>query len=286
VRARLAVSSLAWSNLLDPAALDLLRSGGATGIELVPTKFWPGWEGAMPKAGRSLAACLASEGFSVPAFQAILFGVEDAALFGPDGPAGAGLDALVSHVGRVAALASAMGAGVLVFGSPRLRDPGALPPALARAAAIEAFRRIGEAAFSEGVVIGLEANPKEYGCRFCVTLRETIDLVAEIAHPGVRVHVDAGQLAMSEPDVGGVLAELFGPSGAGAVHVHASQPSLGRFEIPSDAHAFLASALSKAPDELVGGWLSVEMKEDPSDPLGAIGEALAAVGRVYRDVLT
>ena len=51
---RLAVSNIAWPAEDDPAAYGILRDAGVRGLEIAPTRIWPGWEGAVPAAARRL----------------------------------------------------------------------------------------------------------------------------------------------------------------------------------------------------------------------------------------
>ena len=110
-----------------------LRDAGFTGIEVAPTRVWPGWEGAVPAAAARLRTMFSGEGFTVPAIQAILFGAGDVALFGDHGQRAR----LRDHLLRAADLAAALGAGVMVFGAPSARRRGSLPPAEAMAAAAD-----------------------------------------------------------------------------------------------------------------------------------------------------
>ena len=64
---RLAVSNIAWPAEHDSAAYALLREAGVTGLEVAPTRFWPGWEGASTTAmaGSSFRDSMTSDGICV-----------------------------------------------------------------------------------------------------------------------------------------------------------------------------------------------------------------------------
>lgn len=273
---RLAVSNIAWGgDALDPKILKILRRHGVEGIEAAPGRLWPDRSSATLEGAREWARRHRGEGFSVPAMQALLFGVQGAAIFGTR----AEEDVLASEISKVCALGAALGAKALVFGSPGLRNPVGMEPDAVRVRASEVFRRLGGCAAAEGVVLVLEANPPAYGCSFLTTLADAAAFVAELDAPGLGLHLDAGQLAMSEPDPAESIASLL----PRCLHLHASQPNLGRFQDPSEIHAPLASALvdSPCPSE----WISLEMRRDESDVPGAIAEALAALRRIYAPAL-
>ena len=61
-------------------------------------------------------------------------------------------------------------------------------------------------------------------------------------------------------------------------HFHAAQPELASFAEPASNHADAAAALTAAGYD---GWIAIEMREQPDDPLGATATAVRAVQRLY-----
>lgn len=259
---KLAVSNIAWNAGEQGAVLDALRAGGVQGVEVAPTKYWPDWNGATPDAALKTKQALASEGFAVPSFQAVLFGKPDLKVFGTADEQ----RALYDHMERVAELAAAMGARVLVFGSPKNRDPGALEPQEAMARGVDAFREMGARCAAHGVVVGVEANPSEYGCRFMTGWRDAAQLVRACDHPGVRLHLDAACTKMAGDDI----AEATRDSADILAHAHISEPQLGGFDAPQSDHAAFGAALKEIG---YGGWASIEMRR-ADNPVPAIMTAL------------
>ena len=175
-RMRLAVSNIAWAADEQDAVLAVLPEMGVAGVEIAPTMIWPGWEGATVGAARDVRRRLEGQGLAVPALQAILFARPDLYVFGD-------ATSLVEHVARVAELAGVLGAGVMVFGSPRNRLRGELAPAAAMDAAVPVFRAMAAACHAAGTTLGIEANPQEYGGDFLTRWPEAVELV-ETAREG------------------------------------------------------------------------------------------------------
>ena len=150
---RLAVSNIAWEKHDDPRMLAFLSSQGVEGVEVAPTKIWPGWEGASEAAAREYGKMLEGEGFVVPALQALLFDKPWLQVFDP-----ATHDEFLEHVALVADMARGFDARVLVFGSPGNRRRGDLSPAKSMEIATAFFRRAAGVCSERGAVLGLGAQ--------------------------------------------------------------------------------------------------------------------------------
>lgn len=268
MRKGLAVSSLAWRPEEEAEALDLLARHGVGGIELAPATFVPDWDWG-PGVAEDYRRKMHDRGLAVPALQGIFFGIPGLALFGDR----VGQERLVAHCGRVAHLAVRLGARVCVFGAPALRRPGR-PFAEAKAEAIDVLGRCAAAAWAEGAALAFEPNPEIYGCAFATTLAEAWEVVSAVAHPGLGIQWDGGQIEVSGAGDDQALVD----SAQRCIHAHASQPGLGPFSPPAPAHTRLAAALPAAASP----WLSLEMK---AAGLPALDEALTRVREIYVNVL-
>jgi len=266
---RLAVSNIAWPVECDPAAYALLRDNGVRGLEVAPTRFWPGWEGASPTAARRKRRELEEEGLSVPALQSVTYDLPELMLFGSL----ESRNALVDHLERVADLAAELGARVLVFGAPRTRARGELDPVRADEIAVETFAEIGRRCATRGVVLGLEPNPPEYGCDFVTRSPEGLALVEAVASPGFGLHLDAAGLHLA----GESPSEALPPTASVLRHFHASEPYLETFADPVVDHRAMAVALAAISYD---GWISIEMRSGKS-PLQSLAEAVGRVSRLY-----
>lgn len=271
--AALSVSNIAWPSELDGQALELLSDWGVKGVEIAPTRVWPDWQGAEASAAGELRKELARMGLVCSAFQSLLHGLPDLTVFAePEERA-----RTLSHLERVVDLAEGAGAQVLVFGSPRNRDPGSRTPEVALAVAAAFFSEVGTYCAGKGVVMALEPNPPEYGCAFLTDALSTARFVRQVASPGIGLNLDAAALHLAREST----AEVVDAVSDVLAHVHVSEPFLGDFAAPRAAHRKIAEALRSI---VWSRWVSIEMV--PSQrPLAALDEAVAFTLDAYGSVL-
>jgi D-psicose/D-tagatose/L-ribulose 3-epimerase len=256
----LAMSAIAWEPPDDDEAARILRDHGFTGVELAPTKIF-----ARPDAATDaeVAACRDAwqrRGLRIVALQALLFGRPELTVFGDS------RQRTLEYLSGIIRLAGRLGAGALVFGSPRNRSRGALGAADAWRSAVEFFRVLGAAAAEAGTCFCIEPNPPRYGADFVTTSAEALRLVEEVASPGFGLHLDAACALLAGEDFPARLRE----SAHALRHVHLSEPDLAPVQKGGtvDLHA-VASALR---DSGYSGWVSVEMKPAGLDAIRAAAE--------------
>jgi sugar phosphate isomerase/epimerase len=268
---RLAASNIAWSADDDAAAAEILASLGFEGIEIAPTRVWP--SPLATSAAERLAFRREWEARELPvvAMQALVFGRPDLVLFGEP----AAREALATHLRGMIDLGADLGAGTLVFGSPKNRLRGSLGFEQALEIAAPFFRALGEYAAARGTALCVEANPPEYGCDFVTRAEEAADLVTRAASPGFGLHLDAGGMHLT----GGAESSIRRLA-AGARHFHVSEPGLAPVGSSSADHRSLAAALAAVGYR---GWASVEMRtpEGPR-PLEVLERALERAAAAYR----
>ncbi len=269
---KLAVSNIAWDLEEQHAVLALLRDGGVCGIEVAPTKLWPDWVGAEPQSAWEWRRAFASEHFELPAMQAILFGKPELQIFAS---ISARHDTL-KHLWRVAGLAGALGAKVLVFGSPRNRDRGDLSSAEAFAVAVDFFGEAGRICAALDVWLCIEPLPEAYGCNFVTRWREAADLVLAVNTPGFGLHLDSGCIHLAGDDPAEAVLACSGMTR----HFHVSEPHLGDLSKPVVDHRRVGEALRKAG---YSGWISIEMRRT-EHPLECIATAMRYVSSCYGDI--
>ncbi len=264
--ARISISNIAWPQESDDEAIDLAHQLGFTGIELAPGKVFSSWS-ALTEA-RAYREKLGEQGLSIPAFQAILYGVENCALFGADSRRAN----LSRHLEKVARLAGATGATACVFGSPKHRDPGNLPPEAAFDQAVEFFTALAPAYEAEQCAITFEANAAHYGCRFITHTDEAIALVRAVGHPGIRLQIDTGTMALNQEP-----ASVIDDATPFAGHFHASEPDLAPVGSTRTDHRAFGRHLRKAGYD---GWRSAEMRAG-TDWQGAMRNTAATMKAAY-----
>ena len=245
---KLAMSAIAWEPSEDDAAARILREHGFSGVELAPAKIFPRPEAA---GDAQIAACCAAwegRGLRIVALQALLFGRPDLTVFGETS------EATIEYLSRVVRLGARLGAGALVFGSPRNRARGSLPLAQAWPRAVEFFRRLGEVAAEAGTCLCIEPNPPRYGADFIVDSNEALRLVEEVSSPGFGLHLDAACAHLAGED----LPARLRASAHVLRHVHLSEPNLA--PVHADGTVDLAAIAAVLHDISYSGFVSVEMR--------------------------
>jgi D-psicose/D-tagatose/L-ribulose 3-epimerase len=266
---KLAVSNIGWNVAEEPTILELLQSSGVHGVEIAPTKIWPRWTGASVEEAGELRRRYEDHGLQIPALQSVLFECPELRLFSDAD----GRLALREHLLRVSQIARYLGAGRVVFGSPRNRDRGTLDPASAMDQAAEFFSALGSDLRDLGVCLCIEANPAVYHCNFVTRWFEAAELVRRIASPGIGLHLDVACTVLAGDDPVMAIQQC-----ATAIrHFHISEPHLGGFSAPIIDHARVGDALRKSGYD---GWVSIEMRRQ-DDPIGAVREAILYANRHY-----
>ena len=262
---RLAVSNIAWPAEQHSEALALLDELGIRGIEVAPTMVWPDWQVTSDQAG-AYRKQSASQGFWVSSLQAILFAKPGALLFGYPAE-------LLEHLDFFAALAQDLGAPNLVFGAPKNRLRGNLPPEAAHRIAAGIFRQIAPAFAARGAWLCLEANPPQYGADFLTHAAQAARLVRAVDQPGIGLHLDTACLHLAGEDP----AELIAENADILRHFHVSEPFLGTFDAPVVDHAAAAQALRRTG---YSGWAVLEMRATAT-PLDDLRRAVAFLSATY-----
>lgn len=243
------VSNIAWSPDDDETVIARLCEEGVDGVEVAPTALWGPWDDIDLRRVSDYRGRLSGLGLSVPAMQAIFFG-RQFSLFDPNA-----LAPMTEHLKRVSEIGAALGARALVFGSPALRARRALGMTEALGRATEAFQAFGDAVGENGCVIGLEANPIEYGCDFLTNTADVVSFVTELKHPSVCAHIDTGALIMTDDHLQDAYLQT------DIAHFHISAPQLAPIKEQGWDYA---GAIAKLRAEKYQRWISLEMKRPES----------------------
>jgi D-psicose/D-tagatose/L-ribulose 3-epimerase len=233
--ARLAISNIAWPNEADDTIALLLAQRGIAGLEVAPTKIWPAPREATDRQVDDYRAWWEARGIRIVAAQALLFGRPDLRLF-----EGAAIrDEALEYLCGIARICARLGAGALVFGSPKNRFVGPMDRDAAWRIAVDFFGALGEACASFGTTLVIEPNPPQYGADFITRAAEAIALVQEVDHPGFRLHLDSACMASVGDDV-----EATVDAGAAYLrHIHFSEPNLAPLTAGSLHQSRLAAKL-------------------------------------------
>jgi sugar phosphate isomerase/epimerase len=273
---RIAISNIAWDAADDEAVAVLLNKYEIDAIDIAPGKYFPNPNNASLENITGLSDWWHQRGISITGMQALLFGTSGLNLFA----AKETQDAMLSHLAAVCRIGAGLGATKLVFGSPKNRDRFDLDDKIAQEVAINFFRRLGDIALQNDVIVCLEPTPICYGANFMTNTADTAIIVAAVAHPAIRMQLDTGSLVINGEDSCQVIkdyAKLIG-------HVHASEPDLVTLGGGDTDHAMVAESLSAyLPEQVV----TIEMlPAKKGSNLDAIERALIVAIRNYRTCST
>ncbi|MBV8846005.1 MAG: sugar phosphate isomerase/epimerase [Bryobacterales bacterium] len=246
---KLAVSNIAWEPLEEPAVREIMRRYGAAGVEIAPTKVWGSPADTEPDEVTAVRRSWAKDGFKVAALQSLLFAHPELTIFDGD----AARAATEQYLEKIIQLAGRLGAGALVFGSPKNRLAGTKPRAEIEQIARGFFQRMADAAVASNTCFCLEPNPPEYGCDYVTNVNEALSVIRDIDHPGLRLNLDTGIMTMNREPVEPTIEAAFPWIG----HVHLSEPRLATVGSGAVDHRRIGRALNNFN---YTGWVSIEMR--------------------------
>lgn len=266
----LAVSNIAWEADEEPAVAVELGRLGIRAVEIAPTKVFADPLDVSDADVAAYQGFWADHGAGVVAFQSMLFGHPELTVF-DDAETRA---ATWAHLVRFLDLAQRLGAGVLVFGSPRNRKvPASMTTGEAVDIAVAFFGGLGREAAERGVRLCIEPNPPAYDCNFVTTAAEGAALVAAVGSPGFGLHLDAGGMTLAGDDVHAAIT-----AAPGLQHFHVSAPQLGEPEENVVDHASAARALEEVG---YSHHVSIEMRSVPGG--GTVARVRRAVELARRN---
>jgi D-psicose/D-tagatose/L-ribulose 3-epimerase len=265
---RLAISSIAWPIQKETEVASILQREGVDAVEIAPTKIWPQPLQASHKDILNYRQFWENRGIQIIAMQALLFNRPDLVLFGSSEHRAQALE----YLKGIVELGSQLGAGALVFGSPKNRTRGTLSIDQAMDIAIPFFRELGDYAAMRKTCVVLEANAPQYGCDFIVNSDEASNLVHSVGSEGFSLHLDVACMEMA----GENLIEQVLKYKNIIRHFHVSAPFLEPV-VYREEFLELRQALQGYDHHI-----SIEMKaaENPSQSVLQIETALTACQRL------
>lgn len=243
-----AISNIAWENYNDLKVLELLKSYNVQGIELAPTKVWPGWNNITKQSILELKTFMNDNGFKIPAMQAILFGKPELQLFDTESHRD-----FLEHFKLLAELAYELETDVLVFGAPKNRKRNQLSVMDADDIAIDFFSKVGEIFKNGNTSLVIENNPVEYMCDYMTNVSDVENIVNKVNSENIKVHADSAGIHMCVGDIADIIKGI-----KKIAHYHISEPMLNPIHEQSVDHY---KALNALKDIHYNNWISIEMKQ-------------------------
>ncbi len=268
---KLAISNIAWRPEEAEAAYALLQRLDLHGLEIAPGLLIDGATDPFHPSDaelNSLFARLETAGLQLVSMQSLLFGAQDARLFGDAGQVLRFREGLL----RAIHLAGQLRIPNLVVGSPANR---VIPAHMARQDAMDhaanLFSGLADTAQAQGCRLAIEPNPAIYGTNFLTHMTDAAAFVRHVAHPAVTLNFDVGALHLNNEFE--QLEALLAAHLDLVSHVHISEPHLA--PVPAD-EAKLDRTLRALASAGWTGWVSIEMRAMPDDGLSHVERALRA----------
>ena len=268
---RLAISNIAWDTSEDVQVAQLLNRYKIDAIDIAPGKYFPDVSKVNQKEIVLVKTWWADHGIEITGMQSLLFGTTGLNLFGSSEVQ----EVMLEHLTGICRIGGGLGANKLVFGSPKNRDRLGLSDQATMDVAISFFRRLGDIAKSNGVIVCLEPNPPCYGANFMTTTAETAHVVKEVNHSSIKMQLDTGAITINRENVASLLKDY----SQLIAHIHASEPDLIPIGDGGTDHIGVYTALMQyLPNHLV----SIEMLATKDEPhLMSIEKALKSALTSY-----
>lgn len=267
---KLAVSNIAWYPKEIDILLQLLSSLKCQGIELAASMLWEEPIDLSVKERLELRRKIKDAGLKLIGLQSLLYTRRDLLLF-KDGHT---RQKTLDYLSRLMDLCFDLGGEILVFGSPRNRNIGNLPPGEARSIAVDFFRKISKLAEERNVFFCIEPLERAE-TDFINTVAEAERLIEDAGGPeGLGLHIDAKGLI----DADEVSASYLTQSFARAKHVHLNDPSL----MPPGSTGYDHQKIrARMEGSGYSRFVSIEMRRQDSDVEDSIRRAVDYVKRIY-----
>lgn len=265
----LSVSNIAWAPDEEEGAAALLAQRGIQYVDVAPGRYFSDPAGATDHEIAAARQWWERRGFKIAGMQSLLFGTQGLNLFADPH------DAMLDRLGAVCRIGAGLGARALTFGSPRQRDRSGLDDAAVEAIALDFFRRLGDRAASEGVIVCLEPNAAVYGSNFMINNGDTAAMVRAVAHLAIALQLDVGNLALNAEPAAVTIAAVAPLVG----HIHLSEPLLKPLGDGDAPHGEAAKAIHAL---LPGSIMTIEMvRAEGESALAAVDRAIGFARRTY-----
>ena len=240
---KLSISNIAWDSENDKKVYELMKKYSYEGLEIAPTKvFLENPYEKLEKAEVWKKDLNDKYGFKISSMQSIWYGKKER-LFGTDEER----KELQNYTEKAIDFAKMIECKNLVFGSPKNRN---LEENENSGKAKEFFKSIGEYAFKNNTVIGMEANPTIYNTNYINDTKSALELIKTVDSRGFLLNLDIGTVISNNENIEEILGNVEYIN-----HVHISEPWLKMIE-KREIHKKLKSILK---NEDYKGFVSIEM---------------------------
>lgn len=268
---KLAISNIAWDEKKNNVIYEIMKKYDITGLEIAPTKFFKEnpYDVSLEEV-TNLKKDIDSKKLEIVSMQSILFGKTELKMFESE----KNREELLKYLKKAILFAKNLGIKNLVFGNPKNRI---LSSEEDRIIGIDFFKKLGDYAFENGICIGLETNPENYGTNYMTRTTETIDVIYKINSRGIKLNYDLGATLMTKENFSELKLTKDNIS-----HVHISEPNLETIsEANEEVHRKLFRKLKSIGYD---NFISIEMKNKEEKNIERIEEVLRYISRLNREV--
>lgn len=268
----IAVSNIAWTPAEEPEVAKALQELGIHHVEIAPTKVWEDPTNVTDQQIQEYKDFWAKHDIEIVAFQSMLFPRPDLTVF----ESAEVRQQTQEHLTKFIELAGRVGAGVLVFGSPKNRIvPEGMSQDEAWNIAKEFFGGLGDSAITNQTNFCIEPNAKDYSCNFVTTAAEGLKLVQDVDNLGFELHLDAAIMSMEGDDPQSSIEN----AREHLRHFHISAPMLMPIEEEKVDHKAMADALRSIGYK---HFTSIEMRPgDEGENVQRVRDAVTIAQKYY-----
>lgn len=265
---KIAISNLAWDKIEDRKVISILKKYDIKGIEIAPTKIWKNPTRVSEKSIKKYRKFWEDNEIKIIATTSLLFGHPELTLFGNP-------KKTLDYLKKQAFLAKALGAKVMMFGSPKNRIKGDLSNGEAVGISSGFFYKIADFCTNFEICFAIEPNPPIYGGDFILTTKEAVELVKRVNHKNFGLNLDSSTIASNKSGYD-TTVKLALPH---TCHAHISEPLLKPIPYGVTNHKAFAKALKRYSYDK---WLSIEMPLGPGvNHLEQIQKTLDFVTKIF-----
>lgn len=255
---KISISNLALGNSDLAQIAPTLHHIGASGIEIAPSLIWKKEKSV--REYQKFAKDLSRHGLQISGIQSIFYGhpefqVFDTSTWAP----------MIRHFTKIVELGEAVGADVVVFGSPKNRKKRDIAKDKADEIFCSFLEKIIPLLESKGITMVLEPNAPDYGADYLTTYQEVVELSNTLDIGVIRPQIDTGCMTMVGEDINRSL-EVCIPH-----HVHISVPNLEK--VPGNLE--FSTFLENLKQRNYKGWMVIEMLSDLDDNSLSATESLS-----------
>ena len=261
---KLSISNIGWEEKNDEAVYEMMIDSGFEGVEIAPTRVIVDRPYDRIYEAKKWADNIKRKyGLVIPSMQSIWYGRKEQ-IFGSQEE----LLFLIDYSKKAIDFAKAIGCKNLVFGCPRNRNK---PSDAEENRAIVFLKEIGDYAYSQSTIIGMEANPSIYNTNYINDTKSALDLIEIVNSQGFKLNLDIGTMIANEEDISIISGKenLIN-------HVHICEPFLEPIK-ERKIHSEIREILVACGYE---GFVSIEVKKQ--DDINALKKMITYIGEVFK----